>query len=948
MNPAIVGLSSLAALPLLLAVSTAPLRAQEGTILLRVTDASRALPLSNVQVTVPGEGIQRGTDRNGRVSIALPAGTYEVQLQTIGYRPETVEDVVVTAGEVAPVNGALQAQAIQLEGLRVSTVDRGSIKDIEDVTNTTAVVSQQTIEERPVTTPVQHLRGEIGVDRIQQGAQSENIVLRGFNNIFSGSLHALTDNRLAGVPSLRVNLLHFIPSTDDDLERVEVVLGPGSALYGPNTANGVVHFITKSPLTDQGTTVAIAGAERDFFKAMFRTSHAFGAEGNPDFGLKVSGQFMRGTEWKFFDPTEEQAAENPGLIEAALRAQDFPEDEIERALSRLGQRDFDIERFSGEVRADWKVGDAATWVFQAGLTSADGIELTGIGAGQTQDWQYGYVQSRFTWDRLFAQAYVNTSDAGDSYLVRLGVPLVDKSKLWVGQVQHGFGIGEEMADGQARQDFTYGIDAFLTRPETEGRINGQYEDEDNVEEFGFYLQSETALTDRLDLVAALRADDSSILDDLVWSPRVAAVFKPTENQGIRFSYNRAFSTPTTLNYFLDINAGLVEGQVGELGYFTRALGMGPDGLSFQDADGNLRGVRLPGNLAQLVGLPAGELVEPNTSQMYQIGLAALLAQGAIGQQQFQQLLQAAPALAGIGLNLLDPIDRSVEPFTGTPGQIPDTPPLEETTSETYEVGYTGSGILGGKLGLSADVWYSQRKDFTSPLLVRTPLILLNGQDVAQRLIGVGVDAQTAQAVAAGIAQVPVAVASSANVVSGTADLIASYVNFGEVDLWGWDIGFKAFLTDEWILDGNASWVSDDFFVVREDEEVENVSEITDVNEVLGLNAPDFKGSLTLGFRKESYTAEGRMRYTSEFPVNSADFVGMECLPLSQEIQDTEDLLRPCVESSTLFDLVLGYRIPGSGAQLQLNVQNVFDDGHRSFVGVPEIGRFAMLQLKYSF
>ncbi len=104
------------------------------------------------------------------------------------------------------------------------------------------------IQERPVQTPVEHLRAAPGVDIISEGIQATNVVVRGFNNIFSGALHALTDHRLAGVPSLRVNLLHFIPSNNEDIDRMEVVLGPGSALYGPNTANGVLHILTKSPL----------------------------------------------------------------------------------------------------------------------------------------------------------------------------------------------------------------------------------------------------------------------------------------------------------------------------------------------------------------------------------------------------------------------------------------------------------------------------------------------------------------------------------------------------------------------------------------------------------------------------------------------------------------------------------------------------------------------------
>jgi len=55
----------------------------------------------------------------------------------------------------------------------------------------------------------------------------------------------------------------------------------------------------------------------------------------------------------------------------------------------------------------------------------------------------------------------------------------------------------------------------------------------------------------------------------------------------------------------------------------------------------------------------------------------------------------------------------------------------------------------------------------------------------------------------------------------------------------------------------------------------------------------------------------------------------------------------CVESATLLDLTLGYRVSQlNGAEIQLGVTNLFDTGYRSFIGVPEIGRMALLRLRY--
>ena len=103
-------------------------------------------------------------------------------------------------------------------------------------------------------------------------------------------------------------------------------------------------------------------------------------------------------------------------------------------------------------------------------STTDGIELTGLGAGQAIDWRYDYYQARATWGDAFAQVYLNTSDAGDTYLLRNGAPITDLSRLWVAQVQHS----AELWAG--RQGFTYGLDYLFTDPRTLGTINGIWED----------------------------------------------------------------------------------------------------------------------------------------------------------------------------------------------------------------------------------------------------------------------------------------------------------------------------------------------------------------------------------------------------------------------------------------------------------------------------------------
>ncbi len=92
-----------------------------------------------------------------------------------------------------------------------------------------------------------------------------------------------------------------------------------------------------------------------------------------------------------------------------------------------------------------------------------------------------------------------------------------------------------------------------------------------------------------------------------------------------------------------------------------------------------------------------------------------------------------------------------------------------------------------------------------------------------------------------------------------------------------------------------------------------------------------------------FNADVRVRYTSEFPAESAGYVGTTSEPRAASGGLFEE---DCVESAAIVDLNVGYRLPTMPATLQASVTNLFDADYRSFVGVPNIGRFAILKVKY--
>lgn len=930
--------------------------AQEGAISGTVTDLT-GTGLSTVVVEVLGTdgsvvaGDLSTTTGSYRIT-GVPAGTYTVQFTLAGWEIVTQEDVVVTAGQTTNVNAGLAERSFNLNPITVTTSKR--VEKALDAPAAVEVVSREAIENRPTVTPVDHVKEQAGVDFVNTGLQSNYVVVRGFNNVFSGATLNLTDYRISRVPSLRVNISYFNPTTSSDLDRVEVVLGPGSALYGPNAANGVVHFLTQSPIDDPGYTLSVAPGlrrqsewESDGIPAS--TEWTGLAEGRVawanearTFGIKVSGSYFGGTDFEYNDPVEVQqrvladacidAGYNPADPACFNFAGDLDlggstgaQELMTRVDNVAGGRDYDLQRWGFDVRSDFRPSDETSIIVSAGRTEAiNSVDLTGIGAGQVKDWTYSYVQGRFNWKDLFGQVFWNGNSNDHSYLLRSGRPLIDKSYQLVAQLQHGWDINPE-------HGLTYGVDFLYTNPDSEGTINGINEGDDDITELGGYLQYDGRLTDKWNVVAAARVDDNSGLEDLVFSPRAALVFKPTPERSIRASYNRAFGTPNTLNLFLDISAQPVP-LGGPFFYDARAQGTTTNGFQFErDANG------LPMHMspfAPLLGESSRTFLPSTTEQVWQEAVAAVGASNpAAGQLLGAIAVPGATDIPVIGATADLNTGTFVDPVLDL-RTIQDIPALEPTIWQTFEVGYKGL-LLGSNLLLGANLYYTDVDNFISALEPFTPNIFLpqaqtDAYLTEQFLPLVGVlfpDSATALATAAQLAeqigQVPFGSIVPTNSGGTTASpIILTYRNLGDFSYFGADASLTYILNDTWELGATLSWVEKDSF---------ETTTFNGTTQNVALNAPKWKGSATVGYRSPDggWSGAVRGRYVDGFPVASGVYTGS-------------------VDAYTVFDLNVGYRFaPRKGLAVQLDVSNIFDNDYQSFVGVPRFGRYAMLRFIWS-
>lgn len=892
---------------ILAAVATTPSvgRAQTGSITGAVRDR-QGNPMEGARVEAVSSGGPGATSRtsdDGRFLLGeLPPGLYAVRVVRIGSRAWRSDSVRVTPGGTTSLDVTLDALVNTLNPVVVSVSRRQ--EKATDAPAAITVVDAKTIQERPTLSPVEHAADVPGVDIARTGLLQSNFVARGFNNVFSGSMLFLTDNRYDFVPSLGVNAPWLIPTPNADIERIEVVLGPAAALYGPNASGGVFHIITKSPFDEPGTTLGLGGVWRaandaggagSLGRATLRHAGTLGEK----LAYRLSAERAEGRDWPMQDSTEVSTRRT--AIALGARADTL----------LVGRRDFAIRKWNVEGRLDFRPTDGAEIVVGAGRTRAgNALELTGLGAAQVRDWTFDFYHVRGHNGRLFAQAFLNTSNAGDTYLLRTGQPIVDKSRMAVGQVQHVFDLGP-------RETVTYGLDAQYTQPRTERTITGRNEDDDDIRVVGGYLHTETRLSPQLQLVAAARLDAHNRLPHNVLSPRAAIVFKPAEAHTFRLTYNRAFDTPGTNSFFLDV----VAGTLAPLPFDVRAIGVPTGGLAFRrDCAGGLC-MRSPlgGNPTQNLPVDA-TLLWPAIVQLVKASggpdLSGIPAPSATDVRSVLRVLNTAD------LTFSDVAAASVT----------DIPTLRETLTNTIEAGY--KAVIGDRLSLDVDVYYERKNNFIGPLAVATPNVFLEAgapgapgtlANYLARYMS-AVQAQQIALLVGGVSGsraargIPVGTVGPESRLTTGSDIVLTYRNFGALQRWGSDVGARLTLTDRLTLTGTYSITTKDFYPKAE------VGGLADI----ALNAPRTKGSLGLHFSDDraGTSAGAVVRHVAGFPMNSGVYIGE-------------------VAAYTIADVQAAYRIPRSDVSLSLNVQNLLDTQHREFVGAPVLGRFAMLQAEYA-
>lgn len=147
----------------------------------------------------------------------------------------------------------------QLTKLEVTSVSKKKQK-LEDVAAAVYVITQQDIESSGARNIPDLLRMVPGVDVAQNNAHTWAISIRGFGGLFTDKVLVLIDGRSVYTPTSSGVYWDQQNVPLEDIERIEVIRGPGGTIWGANAVNGVINIITKNARdTQRGLVTAATG-----------------------------------------------------------------------------------------------------------------------------------------------------------------------------------------------------------------------------------------------------------------------------------------------------------------------------------------------------------------------------------------------------------------------------------------------------------------------------------------------------------------------------------------------------------------------------------------------------------------------------------------------------------------------------------------------------------------
>lgn len=401
-----------------------------------------------------------------------------------------------------------------------------------------------------------------GVDYVRAGVLGTGLNIRGFNSAFNSKNLQITDDRVSTLVATGLPFGTFSTVIKEDIQQVEILLGPNGTLYGPNAHNGLVNTITKNPFKSQGTIIALGVGNQSVLTSRIRHAQAI----SPKIAYKLAFEHTQGTEFNYTDSVY-------------VNNKAYPELDLDR--------DFNSTKFNAQV--NYKVGSLSEMVAYYGHSNNNNLGVTSAGRNAIKDWNIDELQLKYIHPRFFLNSYYQWSNTEDTYAMnqrtqnyvsfinagfsdaearersfneqwfgasptaglalQRGSRFKDASKRFVaeGQYNNTWGAFTLVGGVQFQRDMAFTKNTYML--DFDGPIN--------VNQVGVYAQTEYKVNG-WGFLAALRVDNHDYYGTNLL-PK-AAITKKVGSGNFRLTYGKGMAVPSLLNLEGYLFGGLVLGN----------------------------------------------------------------------------------------------------------------------------------------------------------------------------------------------------------------------------------------------------------------------------------------------------------------------------------------------------------------------------------------------------
>jgi iron complex outermembrane receptor protein len=401
--------------------------------------------------------------------------------------------------------------------LLVTTIEREK-KSISDTAASVAVLTEADIHRSGATSIPEALRLVPGLDVARVDSHTWAISSRGFNDVFANKLLVMMDGRTIYTPLFSGVFWESQDTLLEDIERIEVVRGPGASLWGANAVNGVINIVTKNSRDTQGFVLTGGGGseERGF------VGGRFGAKIQEGMYFRVYGKYFDRDDSAF--PSGADAGDSWQMGRGGFR--------FDWDLSKANSLRLQGDVYTGKLGQYYTVPTLAP---PFATVIHDKVNVAGGNVLGSFSHTFDDPNSVLTLQAYFDRTLRNTPilsedrDTGD----------VD--------LQHQFVLGD-------RQKFIWGLGFRRTHDDVQNSLNVALTPMTRtVDLYSAFLQDEIALSSS-NLVLTLGSKfEHNDFTGFEVQPGARLLWKPAERHTVWASISRAVRTPSRAEDDIAIN-----------------------------------------------------------------------------------------------------------------------------------------------------------------------------------------------------------------------------------------------------------------------------------------------------------------------------------------------------------------------------------------------------------